>query len=64
MHREKRNAYGILMEKPEERDQDVSGRIIKWILERQNEVVWTGLIWLRIGTNRGFFNMVINLRVP
>jgi hypothetical protein len=31
---------------------DVGGWIIlKWILQRQDGVVWTGLIWLRIGTN-------------
>jgi hypothetical protein len=35
-------------------DLDVGGRIIlKWILERQNGVVWTGSIWLRIGTSGG-----------
>jgi hypothetical protein len=27
---------------------------IKWILEKQDGMVWTGFIWLRIGTNRGF----------
>jgi hypothetical protein len=32
-------------------DQDVGEwTILKWILERENGVVWTGLIWLRIGT--------------
>jgi hypothetical protein len=31
---------------------DVGDRIIlKWIIERKDGVVWTGLIWLRIGTN-------------
>jgi hypothetical protein len=30
------------------------GTIIKWILERQDGAVWTGLIWFRIGTSRGF----------
>jgi hypothetical protein len=31
-------------------DLDTGGRIIlKWILEVQNRVVWTGFIWLRIG---------------
>jgi hypothetical protein len=35
-------------------DQDVNGWIIlKWILERYDGVVWTGLIWLRIGINGG-----------
>jgi hypothetical protein len=33
---------------------DVGGRIIlEWILERKDGVVWTGLIWLRIGTSGG-----------
>jgi hypothetical protein len=31
-------------------DADLSGRkILKFVLEKQNGVVWTGLIWLRIG---------------
>jgi hypothetical protein len=25
--------------------------ILKWVLERQDGVVWTGLIWLRIRTS-------------
>jgi hypothetical protein len=36
-------------------DQDASRWIIlKWLLERYCGVVWTGLIWLRIGTSEGF----------
>jgi hypothetical protein len=32
-------------------DQDVGGWIIfGWILERYDGVIWTGLVWLRIGT--------------
>jgi hypothetical protein len=33
-------------------NQDVSGWIIilGWILERWDGVMWTGLVWLRIGT--------------
>jgi hypothetical protein len=27
--------------------------ILKWILEREDGMVWTGSIWLRIGTNGG-----------
>jgi hypothetical protein len=55
---DKRDAYMILVGKPEGKshceDQDVGGRtILKWILERQDGVVWIGLIWLRIGTSRG-----------
>jgi hypothetical protein len=55
---EKRNAYRILVGNQKERDhyeyQDISRwKILKWILERQNVVVCTGLIWLRIGTSGG-----------
>jgi hypothetical protein len=27
--------------------------ILRWILERQDEMVWTGLVWLRIETSGG-----------
>jgi hypothetical protein len=54
----KRNAHRILVGKLERKspqeDLDVGGRIIlKWILERHDGVVWTGLIWFRIGTSGG-----------
>jgi hypothetical protein len=53
---EKRNAYRVLVGKPEERDhwedQDVGGwTISKWILERMDEMLRIRLIWLRIRTN-------------
>jgi hypothetical protein len=33
---------------------DVGGwTILKWTLEREDGMVWTGLIWLRIKTSRG-----------
>jgi hypothetical protein len=33
-------------------DQDVGGWVIlKWMLEKLDRVVWTGSIWLRIGTS-------------
>jgi hypothetical protein len=55
---EKRNAYRILEGNPEGKshweDQDVGGwTILKWILERLDGIVWTGSIWLRIGTSGG-----------
>jgi hypothetical protein len=54
---EKRNAYSILVGKPEGmRPLDVDGWItLKRILERYDGVVWIGLIWLRIGTSGGLF---------
>jgi hypothetical protein len=47
-----------LVEKPEwkshQEDLNVGGRrILKLILEKYDGVVWTGLIWLKIGTSRG-----------
>jgi hypothetical protein len=52
---EERNAYKILVGKPEGNyhweDQGVGGwTILKWIL---NGMVWIGLIWLRIRTSVG-----------
>jgi hypothetical protein len=33
---------------------DFEGKmILEWILARQSERVWTGFIWLRIGTSGG-----------
>jgi hypothetical protein len=29
--------------------------ILKWILKKEGERVWTGLIWLRIGKSDEFF---------
>jgi hypothetical protein len=56
---EKRNAYRILVGKPEGKRllrPNVNGWIIlKWILEEYHGVMWTGLIWRRIGTSGGLF---------
>jgi hypothetical protein len=51
----KRNAYRLLVGKPEGKRPlgrpSVGGWIILgWILERCDGVMWTGLVWLRIGT--------------
>jgi hypothetical protein len=53
----KRNAYRILVVKWEGKRPLGRPRrrwyILKLILERRDWVVWTGLIWLRIGTSGG-----------
>jgi hypothetical protein len=47
-------AYRILVGKSEGRYIHVGGRmILRWILEKQDEVIWTGFIWLRMGTSGG-----------
>jgi hypothetical protein len=53
---DKRNAYRLLVGKPEGKrpveDQEVGGWIIlRWFLERWDGVVWTGLVLCRMGTN-------------
>jgi hypothetical protein len=45
-----------LWESQKERDHyenlDLGGRMIQeWVLEKEDGVVWTGFIWLRIGTS-------------
>jgi hypothetical protein len=50
---EKRNAYRISVEKPEGKRS--LGRPRHGWVEREDGVVWTGSIWLRIGTSGGFF---------
>jgi hypothetical protein len=55
---EKRNAYRLFVGKPEgnrplgrPRCRCVDNiRMDLWILERWDGVMWTGLVWLRIGT--------------
>jgi hypothetical protein len=57
---EMRNVYEILVEEPEGRfhlkDLLVDERLIlEWTLGKQDENLWTGFIWLRIGTNVGLW---------
>jgi len=54
---EMRNAYIILLEKPKGKnhlgDIGIDGRIIlEWIFENQGRKLWTGFVWLRIGTSK------------
>jgi hypothetical protein len=46
---EKRNAYRLLVGKPEG-TRSLGRPSCRWILERWNGVMWTGLVWLRIET--------------
>jgi hypothetical protein len=51
---EKRNAYRLLVGKPDRKRSLGRTRrrwiILGWILERWDGVMWTGLVWIRIGT--------------
>jgi hypothetical protein len=48
---EKRNAYRLLVEKPEGR-RPLGRPRRRWVdLVRWDGVMWTGLVWLRIGTS-------------
>jgi hypothetical protein len=52
---EKRNTYRILVEKPEGKS-PIGRHRRRWvdnIKKRLDGVVWTGSIWLRIGTSGG-----------
>jgi hypothetical protein len=56
-NREKRNAYMILVRKPEGK-RPLGRPRHRWVDNikiglRQDGMVWTGSIWLRIGTSRG-----------
>jgi hypothetical protein len=37
---------------------------VGYVLDKKDAVVWTGLIWLRIGTSGQLLNTVMNLWVP
>jgi hypothetical protein len=63
----KRNAYRTLVGKPEGK-RSVERPRCRWVDNIKidlREMVWTGLIWLKIETQwRALVNIVINLRVP
>jgi hypothetical protein len=48
-------------EREDLKELDVDGRImLRWILEKVYGVVWTGLIWLRIGKVAGSYELKLN----
>jgi hypothetical protein len=47
---EKRKAYRLLVGKPEGKMPLRRPIILGWILQRCNGVMWTRLVWFRIGT--------------
>jgi hypothetical protein len=62
--REKENVYRILAgitERTHLEDLSTDGTIIlKWILKKQERMLWTGLTYLRMGTEADCVNTVIN----
>jgi hypothetical protein len=68
--RAKRNAYRILMEKPEGKRQ-LGRRRLRWLDNIKidlREIGWGGMDWIDLAQNRdqwtALVNMVMNLRVP
>jgi hypothetical protein len=46
--------WGNLRKKVHLQDPGIDGKIIlRWVLKKWNEVVWTGLIWITIGRGGG-----------
>jgi hypothetical protein len=57
--------WGELKERDHLQDLGVDVKIVlNWNFKKWDEVVWIGLIWLRIETWPAVVNEVINLRVP
>ena len=54
---DRRGAYRVLKERPEEinhlEDLSIEGELLKWIFKRWDGKAWSELIWLRIGTGAG-----------
>jgi hypothetical protein len=60
------NTFTIFAGNPDEKRplgrQGIAG-ILKWILKKQGEILWTGFIWLRTGTSHGQFLYIITAYV-
>jgi hypothetical protein len=62
-----KHPYKMLADEPEKENhlgnQSIDGRmLLECILNKQGKNLWTGFIWLRIGST--LVNWAINLRVP
>jgi len=44
---------------------DIVGRVMfNWILKKQDERVWNGFTWPRMGTSSRLMNVITNIWVP
>jgi hypothetical protein len=55
---ERTGVYGVLVgkpvgERPRKTQAYMVGQILRWILRKWNGAAWTGLNWLRLGTDGG-----------
>jgi hypothetical protein len=56
---------GYWWERDRQEDQDVGGWIILgWIWERWDRVMWTGLVWLKTGTDGELTKIHPNINHP
>jgi hypothetical protein len=63
---EKRTTCRTLVVDHQENQEAGGWIILRWTRERQDGVVWTRVMWLRIGTSGGrpLVNPVMNLQIP
>jgi len=51
--RDTRNMYKISVRKSQLDGRQWGGRVLKWLLKKQDETMWTKLFWLRMRTSDG-----------
>jgi hypothetical protein len=56
-YEERRGVYWVLVGKSERKRPRRERIILRWILRKWDLGIWTGLIWLRIGTGGGHLSM-------